>query len=70
MRLRSMRWLTCLLVLTTSQVLAADRPWRMVVTPQYRVLSQLRDGETDGWVRNFDQFILSNSEVLQVDVTG
>lgn len=63
-----MRWLACLLVLAAGQVPAADRPWRMVVTPQYRVLSQLRDGETDGWVRNFDQFVVSTSEVLQVDL--
>ena len=66
MSTRSIRWLACLLALATSQVFAADRPWRMVVTPQYRLLSQLRDAETDDWMRNFDQFILSTSDVLQL----
>lgn len=65
---RTARWLVCLLVLVTSQALAADEAWRMVDTPRYRVLSQLRDAETIGWMRNFDQFILSTSEVLELDV--
>jgi hypothetical protein len=64
----SARALACLLLLATTPAIAADRPWKLVVTPQYRVLSQLRDGETDGWMRNFDQFILSTSDVLQLDV--
>ena len=64
------RALACLLLLATSQAIATDRPWKLVVTPQYRVLSQLRDGETDGWIRNFDQFILSTSDVLQMDVNA
>jgi tetratricopeptide (TPR) repeat protein len=70
MSLPSARALACVLLflLATTPVIAADRPWKLVVTPQYRVLSQLRDGETDGWVRNFDQFILSTSDVLQMDV--
>ncbi|MEJ1961884.1 MAG: hypothetical protein WDO56_10225 [Gammaproteobacteria bacterium] len=68
MSIQSTRWLACLLALATSQVVAADRPWRMVITPQYRLLSQLSDGETNGWMRNFDQFILSTSDVLQIDV--
>jgi hypothetical protein len=66
--IRSVRWFVCLLVLATSQVPAADGNWRMVDTPQYRVLSQLRDAETIGWMRDFDQFILSTSDVLQLDV--
>lgn len=63
---RSKHWFACLLILATSQLFAADRPWRMVDTPQYRLLSQMNDRETANWMRNFDQFILSTSDVLQL----
>lgn len=68
MSIRSTRWFVCLLVLAAGQVMADARPWRMVVRPQYRLLAQLSDAEAEAWMRNFDQFILSTSDVLQMDL--
>jgi tetratricopeptide (TPR) repeat protein len=68
MSIRAARWLAGLFVILTAQAFAADRPWRMAVTPHYRLLSQLNDRDSDEWMRDFDQFILSTSDVLQMDL--
>lgn len=61
------RWLIGLLVLLASPAIAADRDWKMAVTPHYRLLSQATERETTAWMRGFDQFILSTSDVLKID---
>ena len=68
MSVRSKRWLVLLFVIATSTAAAADRPWRMATTTHYRLLSQLNERDTSAWMRNFDQFILSTSDVLQMDL--
>lgn len=62
------RWVICLLVIGTGHAVAADRTWRMATTPNYRLLSQLDERDTAAWMRNFDQFILSTTDVLKMDL--
>jgi tetratricopeptide (TPR) repeat protein len=63
------RWILCLCaIFTASSVVAAEPQWRMAVTPHYRILSQLNDRDTDAWMRNFDQFIVSISDTLKLDL--
>lgn len=64
----SQRWLACLLILLTSHTMAAERGWRTVTTPHYRVVSQQDDRDTAMWMKDFDQFILSTTDVLQMDL--
>jgi len=67
MSTRSAPWLICLLVIATSQAIAGERTWRMATTPNYRLISQLNERETAAWMRGFDQFILSTTDVLKID---
>jgi tetratricopeptide (TPR) repeat protein len=64
----SKRWLLCLLACVASQSLAADRAWRMATTPDYRLFSQADERATAAWMRGFDQFILSTSDVLKMEL--
>jgi tetratricopeptide (TPR) repeat protein len=69
MRFRFQHWLACLLlVLPASPIVAAEKTWRTVTTPYYRLLTQTDDRQAVDWMRNFDQFILSTTDVLQLDV--
>ncbi len=62
------RWLLCGFAILAGQSLASGREWRMAVTPHYRVLSQRDDRDTTGWMRRFDQYVLSTSDTLQLDL--
>lgn len=62
----SQRWFFCICAILAGQSLASERAWRLVVAPHYQVLSQLNDHDTDAWMRNFDQFIMSTSDVLKL----
>lgn len=63
------RWfIGLLLVLATSAAIAADGDWKLATTPHYRLLSQASERETTAWMRGFDQFILSTSDVLKTDL--
>src|ERR1700733_2848636 len=62
------RWILFLLVIITGQAVAPDPPWRTAATPNYRILSQLSDRETADWMRDFDQYILSVSDTLKMDL--
>jgi len=64
----NMRWVLCLFVLMCGQAVASDAPWRTATTPNYQILSQLNDRETAGWMRDFDQYILSVSGTLKMDL--
>jgi tetratricopeptide (TPR) repeat protein len=66
--MRSRQWLLCVLAFLASQSLAAERPWRLVIGPHYRVLSQLNDRETAGWMHRFDQYIVATSAFLKLDL--
>jgi tetratricopeptide (TPR) repeat protein len=69
MGIHSRRWLICLLVLAVSSpAMAGDRPWRAAATPHYRLISQLSERDTAVWMREFDQFILSTTDILKMDV--
>jgi tetratricopeptide (TPR) repeat protein len=68
MSTRLARWLICLLLIAAGPALAGERTWRIATTPHYRLLSQLSERETAAWMREFDQFILSTSDVLKMDV--
>src|SRR5262245_43698747 len=46
---------------------AADSSWRTLEAAHFRVLSQLGDGKTTAWARDFNQFIVSMSGVLRID---
>src|SRR5689334_5091609 len=63
---RGILWLFAVLI---AQQVVAEPAWRMAVTPHYRVLSQLSDRDTDAWMRSFDQFIVSTSDTLKLDLT-
>ena len=62
------RWLIVLLVLATSSAVAAEPDWKIATTPHYRLLSQASERETTAWMRGFDQFILSTSDVLKINL--
>jgi tetratricopeptide (TPR) repeat protein len=64
----SMRWLILLLVIVTGQVTAAEPTWRMAITPHYKLLSQLSDRDTTEWMKNFDLFVLSTTDILHMDM--
>lgn len=64
MRLR----LLGVLALATFAARAADRPWQMAATPQYTLISQASERDTREWMRGFDQFILSTTELLGFDI--
>ena len=64
-----MRALVCLFALLVSlPAPGADRPWRMLQTTHYTVLSQMSDLDTAQWAREYDQFIYSTSSLLQIDL--
>jgi hypothetical protein len=63
-----LRWLLCLFVILTGRVSAGEAPWRTASTPNYQILSQLNDRETASWMRDFDQYILSVSSTLRMDL--
>jgi len=58
----------CILALITSQAMGGEAAWRMATTPNYQILSQLNDRETADWMRDFDQYILSISDLMQIDL--
>jgi hypothetical protein len=58
----------CAIVLLTGHAVAAEPVWRIATTPNYRILSQLNDRDTADWMRDFDQYILSVSNLLGMDV--
>jgi hypothetical protein len=66
--MRSPRWLLCLFAGLAGTSLASERDWRTTVAPYYRVLSQLNDRETAAWMRGFDQYVLSTSDTLKLDL--
>jgi len=68
MSVRSKRWILCALMIVTAQAVAGDPAWKMATTPHYRLLSQLNERDTAAWMRGFDQFILSTSDVLKMDL--
>lgn len=55
-------------MLSMTHTVSAEPVWRTAVTPNYRVLSQLSDRDTSEWMRGFDQFILSSSDVLRMNL--
>ncbi len=60
--------LAVLLLVPVSSALAADPVWRETKTEHYRVLSQLNDYATAEWIREYDQFIASTSNMLSINV--
>jgi len=46
--------------------IAAD--WRTVETPHYRLITQASDREATQWMRDFDQFILSTTALMKIDL--
>jgi tetratricopeptide (TPR) repeat protein len=63
-----LRWILCFFAIITSQAMGGDAAWKMAATPNYRILSQLNDRETAQWMRDFDQYILSISDLLKLDL--
>ncbi len=62
------RWILCLAVILTGPAFAGDLPWRTASTPNYQIFTQLNDRETINWMRDFDQYILSVSNTLGMDL--
>jgi hypothetical protein len=62
------RWLLCLFAILAGHSLAAERTWRLVVAPHYRVISELSDRDTLAWMRSFDQYIQSTSDFLKINL--
>ena len=63
-----MRTVVSLVALLLSlPALGADRPWRMLQTPHYTVLSQMADLDTTQWAREYDQFLSSTLTLLQLE---
>jgi Protein of unknown function (DUF1570) len=60
--------LAALLLAFLPQAMAG--PWRMATTPHYRLFSQLEDSESRAWMRGFDQFILSTSGALNINISA
>lgn len=58
----------CISLLTANHATLAEPVWRTAVTPNYRVISELDDRDTTEWMRSFDQFILSTTDVLRMNV--
>jgi hypothetical protein len=58
----------CVGVLSGAHTVSAEPVWRTAVTPNYRVFSQLSDRDTSEWMRGFDQFIFSTSDVLHLNL--
>jgi hypothetical protein len=58
----------CAIVLLMGHAVAAEPAWRMATTPNYRILSELNDRDTADWMRDFDQYILSVSDLLRMDI--
>jgi tetratricopeptide (TPR) repeat protein len=68
-----LRRLGCTVVILAGPMLsghsvAGERPWRMTTTPYYRLLTQLDNGDSAAWMRQFDQFIESTADVLHLDL--
>lgn len=57
-----------LFTLAVAQATAGDRPWKTATTPNYRLISQASDDQTNRWMREFDQFILSTTDVLKMNL--
>jgi tetratricopeptide (TPR) repeat protein len=58
----------CVGALSGAHTVSAEPVWRTAVTPNYRVFSQLSDRDTSEWMRGFDQFIFSTSDVLHLNL--
>lgn len=71
MKLRHALAVALLALVTVPQPLraAAAESWRMVTTPQFRVLSQANDRDTAKWIRDYEQFIAATSELLNIKPT-
>lgn len=63
---RLLQALLSLIAFLAGPVLAAN-DWRMVETPHYRLLTQASDREATQWMRDFDQFILSTTALMNID---
>jgi len=63
-----LRWAPCIFAIITSHALGGEAAWKMATTPNYQILSQLDDRETAQWMRDFDQYILSISDLMKIDV--
>jgi hypothetical protein len=62
------RWILCLFVILSGRLFAGEAPWRTAATSNYQILSQLSDRETAKWMRDFDQYILSVSATLRINL--
>jgi hypothetical protein len=58
----------CIGVLNGAHGVAAEPVWRTAATANYRVISELSDRDTSAWMRSFDQFILSTSEAVRLNL--
>jgi tetratricopeptide (TPR) repeat protein len=47
---------------------ASAGPWKMASTQHYQLFSQLEDSDSRAWMRGFDQFILSTSSALNINI--
>jgi tetratricopeptide (TPR) repeat protein len=70
MSIRAMRIVLCLLAIIATQVVAGEATWKTATTANYRLISQLDDRDTTSWMREFDQYILSTSEVLKINLSA
>lgn len=64
----NMRWALCLFAIASGHLMASDAPWKTATTPYYRIISQANDRDTADWMRGFDQFILSTSGTLGINL--
>ena len=64
--LRNPIWLAAALLGFLPQSIAG--PWKMATTPHYQLFSQLEDADSRAWMRGFDQFILSTSSALNINI--
>jgi tetratricopeptide (TPR) repeat protein len=64
----NMRWALCLFAIASGHLMASDAPWKTATTPYYRIISQVSDRDTADWMRGFDQFILSTSGTLGINL--
>ncbi len=63
-----LRWAVCIFAIITGHALGGEAAWKLATTPNYQILSQLDDRETAQWMRDFDQYILSISDLMKIDV--
>jgi len=62
------RQLTLWLLCGVSGAAMAGGSWKTTTTPYYTLVSEVSDRESASWMRDFDQFILSTTELVKIDV--